>query len=46
MNAKNAADREKMYTDLLLVTANTIGYAEHCLHVLRSTALPLWILGD
>ena len=25
MNAKNAADRKKMYTDLLLVTANTIG---------------------
>jgi len=35
MNAKNAAGRKKMYKDLLLVTENTIGYAEHCLRVLR-----------
>ncbi len=45
MNAKNAADRKKMYKDLLLVTENTIGYAEHCLHVLRSyraSSLEAW----
>ena len=36
MNAKNAADRKKMYKDLLLVTENTIGYAECCLQALRS----------
>jgi len=36
MNAKNAADRNKMYKDLLLVTENTIGYAEKGLHALRS----------
>jgi len=45
MNAKNAAGREKMYKDLLLVTENTIGYAEHCLRVLRSyqpSSLEAW----
>ena len=36
MNAKNSADRKKMYKDLLWVTENTIGYAEHCLRAVRS----------
>ena len=45
MNAKNAAERKKMYKDLLLVTENTIGYAEHCLQSLRSyhpSSLEAW----
>ena len=36
MNAKNSAERKKMYKDLLLVTENTIGYAERCLKAFRS----------
>ncbi len=36
MNAKNAAERKKMYKDLLQVTENTIGYAERCLKMFRS----------
>ena len=36
MNAKNAAERNKMYKDLLLVAENTIGYAERCLKAFRS----------
>ncbi len=36
MNAKNAADRKKMYKDILRVTETTIGYAESCLKALRS----------
>jgi len=36
MNAKNKAEREKMYKDLLLVTENTIGYAERCLKAFSS----------
>ena len=36
MNAKNGADRKKMYKDLLLVTENSIEYAECCLKALRS----------
>jgi len=36
MNAKNAAERKKMYKDLLQVTENTIGYAECCLKAFRS----------
>ena len=36
MNAKNAAERKRMYKDLVLVTENTIGYAERCLKALRS----------
>lgn len=36
MHAKNAADRKKMYKDLLLVAENTIGYAERCLKALSS----------
>ena len=36
MNAKNAAERKKMYKDLLQVTENTIGYAQRCLKAFRS----------
>jgi len=36
MNAKNAVERKKFYKDLLLVTENTIGYAERCLKAFRS----------
>jgi len=36
MNAKNAAERKKMYKDLLQVTKNTIGYAQRCLKAFRS----------
>ena len=49
MNAKNAAERKKMYKDLLLVTENTIGYAERCLQSLRSyrpSSLEAWGVRD
>ncbi len=36
MNAMNSAERKKMYKELLLVTENTIGYAERCLKAFRS----------
>jgi IS5 family transposase len=42
MNAKNAADRKKMYKDLVLVTENTIVYAEGCLRASGLTVLPRW----
>ena len=46
MNAKNSNDRKKMYKDLLLVTENTLGYAEGCLRSLGSyTASSLMALG-
>jgi len=40
MNAKNAVERKKLYKDLLLVTENTIGYAERCLKAFRSYQPP------
>ena len=40
MNAKNKAERKKMYKDLLLVAENTIGYGERCLKALSSCTPP------